>query len=1269
MRKQYLFLAFMSIMICGTNGSFAQLVGTNLFLQGRYLEIGQLNNGSFGACTSIAGYHPHSPGAAIGSPLAEVYDYGKDGWTVGTPPFMGDYTYPGSPFEGWELQIGANRTQAFQQCPGGVYYNGGAGIGLTGSNTGYSNVGGRVTGFWTGSASGGTVQIRKETRIDTLASAVIVTTVIRNTAATATAPMYYMRSCDPDNDQSWPGGGFFTNNTIVHQNEDARHRVLVASRGAGYPAQSYFALGTKDCRARCCIYDSWWLSSTIDLGTLWDYSMTGATYGLGQTRNGDIAIALTYRLGSIPAGDSTILSYAYIFDGNLGIDSAFPDPRIVVNGVPRVSYAPPTPNYDTFDVCLYPGMTTLPVNILNAVDRGWSWSRWTWSPGVGLASTTGVNNVINVAALPPMITYTITGTDSATGMFSCHNKTFYLTILTCNGAVSNSPCAGDTLWLNAPGDSTFATYQWYGPAPSTTVFSTTQRTFFYPATTAMNGVYAVIKTVPGGADTSFTTVTVNHKPTVVASSNAPLCIGAANTLSLTATVDSPVIGYSWTATPPPFVSSMPNPTIAGFSVADTGLYQVVVTSVHGCRDTSSVQVTLVPPPAPPIVTVVTPYCQNDGFVPFVVTGLVTGGSTLWYANATGGTGSVTAPVVNTTVPGLYTYYFSQIVGSCESLRDSVKVRVNPLPAPIGGATGVCQYFTTLLSNTSAPGTWASSNPSIATIGSTGLVTGVNPGTVVITYTLPTTCRRNTVVTVHPKPARPIVPEVRPCQFTSTTALTVSGTAGNTLTWYGLGVTAGSPIPPLPNTDTTAGVYTYYVQQTTPFGCISDSAVYPVRIVPQPAAPDARDTSYCQYFNAPALTADGDSLRWYNTPTGVPGSWVAPVPSTLYPGVTTYYVTQTVNTCESPRADMDVTILYLPDFKIKAERTWVCQYDSLRMEYDGPVLVDPAYNWQLPLGASFIGGTSATDENIYVKFDTAVGKHFVYLTASNYQGQCATTDTIEIKVVPAPSSQAYINPNVCLGDTITLALSDRTSNADKFLWLIDGLPILGNPVVDIITSNSHTGGPFVISWNDTGIHIITVQGATAEGCRALPTGDTVRVHALPDPRFKILPLPNRPLCIEDSVFFSANVQNYGYNYKWEPEHSFVNENRPEIWGRVEELRSMITLTVTTPFGCKASYSQQIKPEECCTVSFPNAFTPNGDDKNDCFRPMFTGYKRFQMFRVTNRWGQTVFESTNSNPKWDGMYNGVKQDLGVYYYYLRYDCGGKTLEVKGDVTLIR
>jgi len=49
---------------------------------------------------------------------------------------------------------------------------------------------------------------------------------------------------------------------------------------------------------------------------------------------------------------------------------------------------------------------------------------------------------------------------------------------------------------------------------------------------------------------------------------------------------------------------------------------------------------------------------------------------------------------------------------------------------------------------------------------------------------------------------------------------------------------------------------------------------------------------------------------------------------------------------------------------------------------------------------------------------------------------------------------------------------------------------------------------------------------------------------------------------------------------------------------------------------------------------------------------------------------VYESTNSkDAKWDGNYNGVPQDMGTYFYYLKYDCGGNTLEQKGDVTLIR
>ena len=114
---------------------------------------------------------------------------------------------------------------------------------------------------------------------------------------------------------------------------------------------------------------------------------------------------------------------------------------------------------------------------------------------------------------------------------------------------------------------------------------------------------------------------------------------------------------------------------------------------------------------------------------------------------------------------------------------------------------------------------------------------------------------------------------------------------------------------------------------------------------------------------------------------------------------------------------------------------------------------------------------------------------------------------------------------------------------------------------------------------------------------------------------------------------------------------------------------VKLTVTDPFGCSATDSLRLNPKPCCEVLFPNAFTPNGDTHNDVFRPIFKGYHNFHVFRIVNRWGQTVFETSNSNGAWDGNYNGVPQDMGVYYYYLKYDCGGGTQEAKGDVTLVR
>ncbi|MBL7755059.1 MAG: gliding motility-associated C-terminal domain-containing protein, partial [Chitinophagaceae bacterium] len=94
--------------------------------------------------------------------------------------------------------------------------------------------------------------------------------------------------------------------------------------------------------------------------------------------------------------------------------------------------------------------------------------------------------------------------------------------------------------------------------------------------------------------------------------------------------------------------------------------------------------------------------------------------------------------------------------------------------------------------------------------------------------------------------------------------------------------------------------------------------------------------------------------------------------------------------------------------------------------------------------------------------------------------------------------------------------------------------------------------------------------------------------------------------------------------------------------------------------------------CCgTLAMPNAFSPNGDNTNDVFRPV--GNARFEQydFSVYNRWGQRVFQTNSLNTGWNGEINGKQADLGTYHFLLRYRCfgDGSTRVIKGDLLLIR
>jgi hypothetical protein len=145
-----------------------------------------------------------------------------------------------------------------------------------------------------------------------------------------------------------------------------------------------------------------------------------------------------------------------------------------------------------------------------------------------------------------------------------------------------------------------------------------------------------------------------------------------------------------------------------------------------------------------------------------------------------------------------------------------------------------------------------------------------------------------------------------CQNATSSPLTATGT---NLLWYTTATGGtGSTTAPTPST-TTVGSTTYYVSQTIN-GCESSRASITVDVRAIPAAPvvTATAVSYCQNEIAAPLSATGTNLLWYNIATGGTGSSIAFIPSTIIPGVSSYYVSQS-NTCgESPGTLITVTVM-------------------------------------------------------------------------------------------------------------------------------------------------------------------------------------------------------------------------------------------------------------------------------------------------------------------------------------------------------------------------
>jgi gliding motility-associated-like protein len=87
------------------------------------------------------------------------------------------------------------------------------------------------------------------------------------------------------------------------------------------------------------------------------------------------------------------------------------------------------------------------------------------------------------------------------------------------------------------------------------------------------------------------------------------------------------------------------------------------------------------------------------------------------------------------------------------------------------------------------------------------------------------------------------------------------------------------------------------------------------------------------------------------------------------------------------------------------------------------------------------------------------------------------------------------------------------------------------------------------------------------------------------------------------------------------------------------------------------------------NMPDAFTPNNDNKNDCFGIKYWGVVEVFDFSVYNRWGEMVFRSKDPSACWDGNYKGVPQQTGTFVYQIRAKTACGDVYKKGTVVLMR
>ena len=417
------------------------------------------------------------------------------------------------------------------------------------------------------------------------------------------------------------------------------------------------------------------------------------------------------------------------------------------------------------------------------------------------------------------------------------------------------------------------------------------------------------------------------------------------------------------------------------------------------------------------------------------------------------------------------------------------------------------------------------------------------------------------------------------------------------------------------------------------GCIDSlELVFPLADKPALQLP-FKDTLICSIDTLRLSILNTGTYQWTPTTRMLNPNSDSPL---VFPLKTTkYWITLTDNGCKNT----DSVLVRVLDFiKVDAGNdTTICTGDPAQINLQTEAL-------------NFLWKTSSGEIVAPVKNPIVQPQKTTQYFIKANLGKCEDKDTIQVKTVPYPISNAGRDTIVCFGEKIQLK---GKVTGSRYLWSPSGT--LSNPAILQPIAVTYTSTYYVLSVSDT------------LGCKKTVRDTVLLTVALP---VKAFAGNDTAILVNQPLQLSATGGNL---YSWSPEFGLSN---PSIANPIAMIQDPIDsiryrVMVSIPGGCSATDDIVVKifntgPD----IFIPSAFTPNQDGLNDILKPFPVGIQQFLYFTVYNRWGQLMYTSKEINKGWDGKFAGLPQPSGTYVFSAEaIDYLGKRILKKGTTVLIR